>query len=238
METNIKSKVLGVVELISEGWKVYFANIKTILPIVLCVYIPIELVVSFIPQDSQSYDWILIALNIVGLIATLSIAVVTENAIEGESIDWNEALMLGLSKWTTAIGTGFLASVRIIGYSLIFILPGIIYSVYYMFVPYVVMLRDIGGKEALEYSKNLVEGQWWRIFGIAFVIGLLETVLSLGISYSVNLISDDWYFSIIPNFIDDVIASFSTVTFTLLFLNNDYGYRYQPPEKIPPLDRL
>jgi len=239
MDTKIKSKLLGIGELLSEGWVIYRTNVTNILPIILCIYIPIDLVLAFVSQYPQLYNLAIRILEFfIGVIATLSIAIITEKTIEGETIDWKKGLKLALSKWTKAIGTGLLSGVRIFGLTLLLIIPGIIYSLYYSFWGYVVALRNTSGSEALGYSKDLVEGQWWRIFGITFVFGLIAIALALGISYLASLISDNRFFSIVPNILIDVVSSFFTVTYALLFLNNDYVYHYQPEVKIPPMDRL
>lgn len=234
METKIKTKLFGIGDLLGEGWTIYRANVKTILLVVLCIYIPIDLILSFVPQNIQLqlyYLAVRILEFFIGIIATLAIAVITEKTIEDERVDWKEALNFALSKWTKAIGTGFLSGIQIFGFTLLFIIPGIIYSLYYFFWDYVVALRDRSGSEALEYSKDLVEGQWWRIFWISTVFSLVAIALSLGISYSASLISSNQLFSIIPNILIDILGSFFTVTYVLLFLNNDYVYRHQPEVK-------
>jgi len=239
MESNIKTKSFGIGDLLVEGWAVYKVNIQTILTVVLCVYIPIDLILSFVPQGTQLYNLVVRILEFfVGIIATLAIAIITEKTIEGERVSWQEALKFGLSKWTKAIGTGFLSGVRILGFTLLFIIPGVIYSLYYFFWDYVVALRDRSGREALEYSKNLVEGQWWRIFGITLFFSLVAVALSLGISYLANMISNNQFFSIIPSILIDIISSFLIVMYVLLFLNNDFVYRHQPEVTILPMDKL
>jgi hypothetical protein len=226
METKIKAKKLGIIDLLGGGWSIYRANIKTIFTIVLCVYFPIDLIIAFVPRNTQLYNLILGALQFfIGILATIAIAIITEKAIEGKSVDWIEALQFARSKWTKAIGTGLLLWIRILGFMLLLIIPGLIYSLYYVFWDSVVALRDRSGKEALEYSKKLVVGQWWRIFEITLIIVLLAIILSQGVSYLMSLISDNPFFGIIPNLLTDIVGSFITVTFVLLFLNNDFVRR-------------
>ena len=195
MEAKIRSKEFGIVDLFREGWKVYFANIKTILAIVLCIYIPIDLVLAFVPQNTRLYNLVLNLLQfLVGIIATLGIAIVTEKAIDGQSMNF--------------------------------------------FWDYVVALRDQSGRDALNYSKNLVEGQWWRIFGTTLVFSLIAIAISSGIWYLTSLISENQLFSIIPNILVDIVGSFITVMYVLLFLNSDFVKRPQPIEYVPSIEAL
>ena len=158
----------------------------------------------------------------IGTIATIGIASIVEKSLQGTTLSWGDSLRYGLSKWATAIGTGFLAGLILLGLTLLLIIPGIIWSLYYTFWIYVVALRNIGGKTALDYSKSLVEGQWWSVFGVFFVLGIIGFIVGLAIGFPLNLISDNQFFGIIPNTISDIVGAFFTVVTVVFFLNNDY----------------
>lgn len=250
MAKKIKSQEFGVGDLLCEGWRIYRSNFKEILIVILCVYIPINIIFAFFPADSilqesgrnglglKIYNYIVNLLEfIIGIIAIMGIAKITENAIEGQSLVWSDAIKYALSKWGNAIGTGLLSGLILFGLTLLFFIPGIIYSLYYTFWIFAVTLRDRSGKEALDYSKNLVKGQWWNVFGIQLVLGLIAMVAQLVI-YPINLISKNPIFGILPNTLSDIIGSFFTITSVLFFLNNDYTYRHPPEVKIQPMEIL
>jgi len=54
----------------------------------------------------------------------------------------------------------------ILGGTLLFIIPGIIFSLWFMFAPYRVILSENKEKtkEVFSYSKKLVIGRWWAAF--------------------------------------------------------------------------
>ena len=158
----------------------------------------------------------------IGVIATIGIAQIVNKSFEGETISWVEALKHGFSRWTNAIGTGFLAGLIIAGWSLLLIIPGIVYSFYYSFWIYIVALRYEDGKNALDYSKKLVEGQWWRIFGIQLFFEAIVVILGLSITLPFYLISDNQFFGLIPDTIIDIVGAFAKVATAILFLNNDF----------------
>ena len=44
------------------------------------------------------------------------------------------------------------------------IIPGVLYLIYWIFVPQVVVLKDVSFGEALSYSKTIVSGRWRKVF--------------------------------------------------------------------------
>jgi len=64
-------------------------------------------------------------------------------------------------------------------WSLLFIIPGIIASVYYTFAIWTLIFEGYEGTSALKRSKELVKGYWWAIFGRYLAIGLIYLVISL-----------------------------------------------------------
>jgi hypothetical protein len=238
MEAKLRLRKLGVGELLSEGWQQYRVNFINIFLVILCVYIPINTIIAFINVPStlqeygtwgiQLYGIILYMLKFfIDAIATIGIAFIIENSLHETSISWSTALRYGLSKWFATIGTGFLAGLIIFVLTLLLIVPGIIWSLYYSFWIYVVALRNVGGKTALDYSKGLVQGRWWDVFGTLWLLGVIGAVVGSAITYPLNLISDNQFFGIIPNTIIDIVGAFFTVVTVIFFLNLDYRQAYK-----------
>ncbi len=71
------------------------------------------------------------------------------------------------------LGISFLAGIIVFGGSLLLIIPGAIFAVWYYFAPYEVMLDNAKVFESLRLSKKLVTGRWgavlWRL-GLPIVI--------------------------------------------------------------------
>ena len=91
METRIKSQKLGIGDFLGEGWQLYRVNFKNILLVILCVYIPINIIISLIPADSllqeygtrglQLYNNLLkLPEFLIGTIATVGIAAIVEQS--------------------------------------------------------------------------------------------------------------------------------------------------------------
>ncbi len=232
MET-IKTQKYGVGKLLSVGWQLFLINFKNIFLVTLCVYLPIIIITSYNPfeyistahgsKEQLLYAEISALLTaLFGLIATIGITGIIDKSLAGENLPWRDALRFGLSKWAPVFGTNTLGGLIIIGLTLLLIVPGIIWGVFYIFSVYVVSLRNISGKKALDYSKYLVVGQWWRVFGINALLGIIGAIFVFAITYLTKLISTNQFIMIIPNFINYLVYSFIEVVMLLVFLNSDY----------------
>lgn len=167
--------------------------------------------------------WIVVAA--ISLMLSMSIAVITENVVDNQAISLPEAVKYAASRLGSALATSVLAGLIILGLSLLLIVPGIVYSTYYAFALYAVALRDRTQLGALKYSKTLVEGQWWRVFGISLGIGVIYVVVNGAITFLLSKISNDPYFSVVPGAISLALGAFFGVANVVLFLNNDFVYQ-------------
>jgi len=70
-------------------------------------------------------------------------------------------------------GTGLLAVLAIFGGFLLFIIPGIIFLVNYIFALPVVILENKTYVKAMRRSHDLVRGNWWRVFGVVVLCIIL-----------------------------------------------------------------
>ena len=59
MNTPIKTQRFGVSDILGEGWRLYRTNFSNILLVVLCVYIPVNIILAFIPVNvlTENYGW-------------------------------------------------------------------------------------------------------------------------------------------------------------------------------------
>jgi hypothetical protein len=87
--------------------------------------------------------------------------------------------------WPFAL-TSLLVGFAVIGGTLLFIIPGIIFTIWFCFSTYVVLFDGQKGVAALKASKSLVVGRWWSILirivvpNLVFLVVfmLVETIIS------------------------------------------------------------
>lgn len=82
--------------------------------------------------------------------------------------------------WPSIVAS-ILAGLIIIVGTFLLVIPGIIFSIWYAFVFYAVILDKKGATESLKESKNLVVGRWWsvlwRLLAPGVVFGLLTIII-------------------------------------------------------------
>jgi len=61
--------------------------------------------------------------------------------------------------------------------TLFFVIPGIIVGTYLTLYSYIFIVEGKRGMEALKHSWKLVEGNWWKVFGRLFVIGIVFNII-------------------------------------------------------------
>ena len=90
------------------------------------------------------------------------------------------------SIWGRAFGLRFMTSLLIFLWSLLFIIPGIVASYRYALAPYLMTENpDMGVMEAIARSKELMNGNKWRLFclQLSFIGWNLLCMLTLGVGY-------------------------------------------------------
>ncbi len=236
MNTIVNERELDFADILKEGLNLFIFKFRDIALISLTVFVPLNFIVVFVAERLRSrsvqitISMILLLVffvfleAIISLIVTMSIAIIVEKTVDRKNIAAIDAVKNALSVWGTAILTNIHASLIILGLSLLLIIPGIIYSVYYVFAPFAVVLRGKSGKKALDYSKKLVQGQWWRVFGMLFGLGIIFAIFDGIITFVLSRISNNPYYSIVPGIVSLFFTSILTVFYVVLFLNNDYVF--------------
>lgn len=234
MKTIVKERKLDFWDFINESLRIFLFRIKDFSLLALGSIILSSLTMVLISEEFSSENTttniikivllfsILILQILIGLVISMSSAIITEHVVEGKSISLKDSIKLATSKWGGAFTTQFLASIIILGLTLLLFIPGFVYSIYYIFVLYAFVLRGKEGTEALKYSKTLVEGQWWRLFwiflGISIIFGIINAVFTI----LFGLISDNPYLAVIPNAITLYLASIIGIINVVIFLNMDF----------------
>ncbi|MEK7644139.1 MAG: hypothetical protein AAB390_02445 [Patescibacteria group bacterium] len=196
--------------IIKESFLLYKKDFKIFLPFVLLVIIPYTLMslapianVFVISILTNMMDGIkatkLLSLALIGVIyVVLSIFVLwittaltkrinersTGNAT-GATLSVKEEFNLAKKYLWPLITTGILTILILIGGTILFVIPGIIFGLWFAFASLAVILDDKRGMPALKYSKSLVAGRWWGVFWrllaptllIGFVTYILEMII-------------------------------------------------------------
>lgn len=120
-----------------------------------------------------------------------------------------------------AVIVSFLNALAVLGGTILFIIPGIIFSIWFSFSVLAVILDNKNGVSALSYSKSLVKGRWWpvlaRIFVPSVIFGALVILTQAIVNLPANAILQSMAKGTIPYMVMTVVpALFSAAIATLL----------------------
>jgi hypothetical protein len=95
---------------------------------------------------------------------------------DGERPSPGPILVAGFEAFTPLFGAVLLAAIGVAAGLLLFIVPGVFLLVRWYFVPQAVVIEDARGADALRRSGRLVEGFWWRTFGLVILANVAAAV--------------------------------------------------------------
>lgn len=99
---------------------------------------------------------------------------------------------------------------------ILFIIPGIIFSIWFSFGYLVIIFDDYKPIEAFKKSKELVDGYWWAIFG-RFIFWLAFSLFISLLIFLLRIISGTDYVAIISNLVSLIITPLSIVYFVVIY---------------------
>lgn len=153
------------------------------------------------------------------IVSSMAMAAVVENSVLERVVSLRESLARGFGKFAAGASVALLGGLIVLGLTLLLVVPGIIWGLYYLFLYESVVLRDLSGMEALRYSKRLVQGNWWNVFGIMLVCsGSLALLLGLSAFLSALLLGRGVLALAVQLVASTFVLAFFHVLRTLLFL--------------------
>jgi len=181
-------------ELFRDTWVVFARHAGLFIMLSAAVVIPAELIVEGLGEGklTGAYDSSppvtdqLIPAVVGVLVVSPIIAAICIHALRaiasGQRPAAGQVLVAGFEAFTPLFAAVVLAAVGIVLGFVAFVVPGIFLAVRWYFVPQAVVIEGARGAGALSRSFQLVQGRWWRTFGLVALANLsiaLPTVLLL-----------------------------------------------------------
>lgn len=218
---------LGVRQIFSLSWKICLQDWFKIIVLMALVTIPCHFILMKFDygedanfQQMARYFKVNQALEtVIGVLASLGIAFIAKRRLAGEEVTFTDSLMHALRRWPAGIWTGFLASFVIGLLTLAFVIPGIMWWVYYGMTATIVSLRDLSGPAALAESKRLVRDRWWRVFGRLIALGAVPTLLAVITGIGMEFLPNDQVFNFASSLLISIPLGFYAVGNAVMFLN-------------------
>jgi len=219
-ETQAKV-LLPVVELFKKSFDAYYKKVWTYAGLILfgfigvLVFLPLVLagfLISYGPFSNYDFNITIILIDVllglIGLFFCILIGLWFRVAlfciVKDQSLGIKESLKVAWRKIASFFWIFILEGLAVLGGLILVIIPGIIFSIWFVFCAFVYIDEGTKGTGALKRSKQLVKGYWWPIFGRVLVIFIVAILLS-------------WI-----KFFGTIINIFFVAPFTIVFLYTLY----------------
>jgi len=176
--------------LLRDSATVYLRHFWTFLALGALVVVPAEVIVGGVglEQLSSGYDDspsvaeaaipAAVSYLVVGPLVTAICIHALRSVAAGGTTGAREAIVNGFESFSPIFFAVVLAALGIL-LGAILIVPGIYLFVRWYFVPQAVVLERTRGAAALRASGRLVEGAWWRTFGLVVLVNVAALVIAL-----------------------------------------------------------
>ncbi len=104
------------------------------------------------------------------------------DAASGKTLQVREVYVFAWKKMWGFVLLGIVLFLIILGGTILLIIPGIIFSIWFSFSKFIYLYDGLGIKESLQRSRELIKGRFWPVTGRLFVIGLLMAIFQSMVS--------------------------------------------------------
>ena len=112
-----------------------------------------------------------------------SIALIKMVAVidKGESLKVTDAYRQAIPLFAPFFLVYFLVAIKVFLWSLLFVIPGIIFAIFYTFTQFSVIIDGKRGREALVFSRNIIQPQFWQFITKISLVMIIMIGVTLGL---------------------------------------------------------
>lgn len=161
-------QLISAWDLIVKSWQLFSKNFTTLFKVILWLLVP-TILLSLAPLLGENTTVVTITFFLMALTIVVSIWIniilieLLNKYYKNETADVEGLYKTSWSKFWPLVLVSVLVGLAVLGGTILFIIPGIIFAVWFSFANYFLILEDKRGIEALKASKKLVQGKWWSI---------------------------------------------------------------------------
>jgi len=195
VKAQVKAKLTPVFSMLEESCKVYAQNIKKFIEIYLrglvglipfLAILVLFLLLLAMGVKNSFVNLLLAVLGFLALLWAVYYGILVRAAmillIKSNYSSAKENFTQSKGYFWGYVWVSIVVSVIIGLWTLLLIIPGIIFAVYFMLVNYTFFFEDFKGYMALKRSKELVKGYWWDVCGRTLFIGLIAVIVNIILS--------------------------------------------------------
>lgn len=235
MEAKIYQKEFNLIEIFKYSIYSFKTSFNTIFKIFLYILLPLNLLIEyFIPAEIVEIEGLsfysinsteaLVVSQLVYVLIAIMIAILVKSRSNNENTSLGDLFNKSLPKYLSGFWVIIILSVFLLGLYMLLIIPGIIFSVLWIFSFYAVVLSNKTGISALKYSRAIVSKKWWKVFIYTTIILIVNTSILFSFSSLQNILKDLVYFndillSQVITLLNDFVTLFFLIVQTVFFLN-------------------
>ena len=135
-------------------------------------------------RNDLSFNLVTGLLFLIGVLLAIIISIWIQVALiyavkeENVGMGVKNLLMMVRSKMASYYWVVFLHAVIVFVGFILFVIPGIIFSVWFCLSQYALVFEGKKGMQALSRSRQLVKGYWWQVVGRLLLLVLIAMVVS------------------------------------------------------------
>jgi hypothetical protein len=194
---------MTVGDILDRGLKLLFARLPAFYLINLIVLSPmilLQIAGPLVIGNFQALDPAAVAGSVaVGLgalllalvlqpIGTAAILYIVMEEYAGRRATVSQAFSFAFTRFLSLVGASILVGLIVFVGTLLCCLPGIYFAITYSFVSQVVVLERLGAGDALKRSQTLVQGYWWRVFGVLCLIGVANAMVEVAVAQGLQFV--------------------------------------------------
>ena len=163
-------------KILEQSGQIYRQHFLVIAAIVVAVWLPLELLSSYMDafvfgEDfRKSWKFAQFLDNCFGIIATAGVVSIGYEALTGRKVEFRAAISAGFASWGRMWWTRFLSALVLFLGFLLLVVPGIYLLVRLSLVEPVIVQERISGSAAMRRSFQLTEGRFWLVFKLGLVV--------------------------------------------------------------------
>lgn len=199
--------LIGAGEIIDHSWDLFRGKFRIYLPLLVWALIPSvvlsiaeNILVSAIPDRALVVMAVSFLLSVpvwlVSLYVTITMIQATAALIKNEQPEPARLLRGAVAVFVPALLTSIAVSLIVLAGFVFFIIPGIIFGVWFAFSLYHTVLDGVRWREALRASRALTAGRWgavlWRLSAPNVFWRLAVSVIAYALVFVINGLSGNW----------------------------------------------
>ena len=242
--------IIGTVDIIKSSLDFYAKNWKKLMVYLGLLLVPTAvlssigvisaLLTTYTSSLASISAVIILAVFAAGIVFSLwvsiALMIVIKKILKNEPLeDWKKIVSDSSPFIWQALLTSIMTTLLVLLGSILFLIPGIIFAIWYTFTLYTVLFEGKKGREALKASKNLVVGRWWQIFIRvalpAIFFGLVSSIITGLLIWPTKYIGSEIILEMTQNFISTIINLALTPLVSVAVIILYFSAKENPVEK-------